>query len=326
MAYRYAPSSARSFGNLIEISSDSEAITEEIHSNSDNEPAEREANNRRLTQAINYLQQDGGDDSPRTFMDRVNRISETLVRQLPQQGQTFDRNLYRRVRVLILDAQRDFRDAAARDTPMSDVDDAPAQYYIPMHANEALHREGSSSPSPRPDPSSLPKQRSNDLAPRRPGVVDDVERERVFKYGGPDNVPEMWHRDLPAILPFPETHLMAHWESMKINYDISRPKGESAVETDIPLNHPQLSSHLALQHYESGSRFKMPAVSKTDQDMVNDYGEQKIRGEVASFYCEKDAAKHAPSVFLEKFGMGVQCKSHLPFNIAQAKYIQWPPS
>jgi hypothetical protein len=310
MAYKYAPSSARSFENLIEISSDSEAITEEIHSISDNEPAEREANNRRLTQVINYLQQDGGDDSPRTFMGRVNRINETLLRQLPQQEQTFDRNLYRRVRVLILDAQRDFKDAAVRDTPMNDVDDAPAQSYMPTPANEALYREGSSSPSPRPGPSSVPKQRSSKLAPRRPGVVDDVQRERVFKYGGPDNVPEIWHRDFPAILPFPETHLMGHWESMKINYDISRPKGESATETDIPLNDPQLSPYLALQHYESGSRFKLPAVSKTDQDMVNDYGEQKIKTKVASFYYEKDAAQYAPSVFLEKFGMGVQCKFH----------------
>jgi hypothetical protein len=56
MAYRYAPSASRSFGDLIEISPDSEAITEEIYSIGDNEPAEQEANNRRLTQAIKYLQ------------------------------------------------------------------------------------------------------------------------------------------------------------------------------------------------------------------------------------------------------------------------------
>jgi hypothetical protein len=309
MAYRYAPSASRSFGNLIEISPDSEAITEEIHPIGDNEPAEQEANNRRLTQAINYLQQDGGDDSPRTFMDRVNRINETLLRQLPQHGEAFDRNLYRRVRVLVLDAQRDFRDAAARDTPMHDVDDAPVQYYVPTPANEALYREGSSSPSPRPGPSSLPKQRSSDPAPPHPRSVEDVRRERVFKYGGPNNVPEKWHRDFPAILPFPETHVMADWESHKINYDISRPKGESGVETDIPLNHPQLSPSLALQHYESGSRFKLPTVNKSDQDLVNDYGGHSIKHRVSKFYCKE--AKYSPFVFLEKFGIGVQCKSHI---------------
>jgi hypothetical protein len=309
MAYRYAPSASRSFGDLIEISPDSEAITEEIYSIGDNEPAEQEANNRRLTQAIKYLQQDGGDDSPRTFMYRVNRINETLLRQLPQQGQAFDRNLYRRVRVLVLDAQRDFRDAAARDTPVYDDDDAPAQYYSPTPANEALYREGSSSPSPRPGPSTLLKQRSRNLAPPHPRSVEDVKRERVFKYGGPNNVPEKWHRNFPAILPFPETHMMAHWESQKINYDISRPKGESAEETNIPLNHPQLSPSLALQHYESGSRFKLPAASKSDQDMVNDYGERSIKHRVSKFYYKE--AKYSPFVFLEKFEIGVQCKSHI---------------
>jgi hypothetical protein len=318
MAHRYAPPA------LIDISSDSEEVLEEIVEDisiSDNDSAEREANNRRLTQAINYLQQDGGDDSPRTFMDRVNRINETLLKHLPQQGQTFDQNLYRRARVLVMDAKRDFRDAAQRDSPMYDVDDALPQYYMPMDVKDALYRDDSSSPSPSPGPSAvrvqqregtstvrIPKPKA--LASRYRGGDSDVQRERMWKYGGPDNVPEMWYKDFPAILPFPETHMMAHWESMKIDYDLARPKGGYEVETDVPFHHPLLEPYLDPEQYESGSRFKLPIVSTEDQEIINQYATKHIKRNLDGFY-KQDSANYAPSIFLEHFTMGHQCTSDL---------------
>jgi hypothetical protein len=333
MAHRYAPPA------LIGISSDSEEILEEILEDifiSDNDSAKREANNRRLTQAINYLQQDGGDDSPRTFMDRVNRINETLLKHIPQQGPMFDRNLYRRARVLVMDAKRDFRDAEQRDSPIYDVDDALPQYYMPMGVKDALYRDDSSSPSPSPGPSAVrvqPREGTSTVRIQKPkalasgyrGGDSDVQRERIWKYGGPDNVPEMWYKDFPAILLFPETHMMAHWESMKIDYDLARPKGGYKVETDVPFNHPLLELYLDLEQYESGSRFKLPIVSTKDQEMINQYAVKNIGRNVDSFY-KQDAANYAPSVFLEKFTMDHQCTSHPCTHATSAKHLQGGPS
>jgi hypothetical protein len=316
MASRYTPSAAKGIDNLIDIS-DSEEVSTEILSISGDEHAEREANNRRLTQAINYLQQQGGDDSAPTFMDRVRRINDTLLNQLSRQGQTFDPKLYRQVRVMVMDAARDYKDAAERDSPFLKSDDAMPQYHFPAAGNEVLYRDGSSSPSPTPGPAIVRTRNPRALAQRRRGSDDNVQRVRQFKYGEPSGEPENWHKDIPAILPFPETLMMAHWESLKIDYDISRPKGESVADTGVPLNHGQLQPYLNLPQYESGSRFKLPAVSKKDQELINKYGADHIKDNVDDFYkrdTSTEGIKYSPHVFLERFELGHQCmflSSHL---------------
>jgi hypothetical protein len=310
MAFRYNPLVAGSIDNMIEIS-DSEEASTDILSINNREPADKEANNRKLTQATNYLQQEGGDDSPSTFIDRVNRINETLLNQLPQQGQTFDQKLYRRVRVMIMDVKRDYRDAAEEEPTFLESDDAPSQYGISAAANGALYRDGSSSPSPTPTPATARTQHSKALASRRPEFDNNVQRERRFKYGGPGNEPENWHRDFPAILPFPETHMMAHWESLKIDHDLARAKGDKNAKTDVPLEHGELQPYLNLAQYESGSRFTLPAVSTETQESINKYGGVHILKDHVNKWNKSHMSnknnKYAPRVFLEEFEVGHQC-------------------
>jgi hypothetical protein len=310
MAFKYNRPVAGSTDNLLEIY-DSEEVSTDILSTSDDEPREQEANNRRLTQAVNYLQQEGGDDSPSTFIDRVNRINETLLNQLPQQGQTFDAKLYRQVRVLVMDIEREYRYAAEEESSFLESGDVSPPYDIPPTANEALYRDDSSSPPPTPTPATARTQYSRALTQRRPESDDNVQRERRFKYGGPGNEPENWHRDFPAILPFPETLLMAHWESLKIDYDLTRAKGEKNAETDVPFVHEELQPYFDLSQYESGSRFKLPAVSTETQEIINKYGGvHTLKNDVNKWNkwdTSKENNKYAPRVFLEKFEVGHQC-------------------
>jgi hypothetical protein len=306
MAHNYDDSGVGSFPGLIDISD-----AEEIYSLSDNDIAQKEANDRRLAQAVSYLQQEGGKDSPATFMERVNRIDETLLNSLPHQGLMFDPKLYRHVRALVIGVRRDFEIAAQEESYDTESDDdlAPVDSSMALD-EEVLYRAESPSPTPTPSPT---RRVSKALASRRPGAEDNVQRERKFKYGGDSEI-ENWYKDYPASLPFPETHMMAHWESLKIDFDLDRSKDAATAETIVPLDVPQIKQYFELSHYESGSRFKLPAVSIDDQIAVNRLG-TKIHLEkvVDRFYeiTQTDGGKkdHVPRLFLEKFNVDTQCNS-----------------
>lgn len=106
---------------------------------------------------------------------------------------------------------------------------------------------------------------------------------------------------------------MAHWESLKIDYDLSQPKDAKHTETNIPFNHPALEPYLNLPQYESGPRFKLPDVRAEFQDAISRYGTsdrlaatvEGLGGLDASGDNEKD---YAPRVFLENFRVGEQSK------------------
>lgn len=295
------------------------------YSVSDDAPTQRDLNNRRLAQAINYINEEGGDDSGTTFMDRVGRINDTLLQQLPQQGRgAYDPELYQTVRAMVQDVQRDYENSRRRQSTPMYMDDDSQQYATPSFDEEALYRGDSdteilpSSPTPAAGPSVPPKPVTGPPAmpsPRPLGMRnqfsdDNVERQRTYKYGGPDNEVEKWHRSYPPSLPFPETIKMAHWESLKIDYDLSRPKEDTVVETDVPFNHPQLLQYKNLPQYESGSRFKLPAVNEYSQEKVDEAGD--IQASINAFN-KSDQAEgvkkdYAPRVALEKFKLGSQCK------------------
>ena len=287
--------------DIIEISD-----SESIYSTSEDEPTEQDLNNRRLTQAINYLNEEGGDDSPATFIDRVNRIDDALLQQLPQQGRAFDQRLYRQVRAAVLDIQRDYEDAAENEPMQMDIEDDLPEYYTPTAAGEALYREDELEASPTPTPAArrpVPPPPSRALGPRRPGSDDNVQREREFKYGGPKNEVETWHKDFPASLPFPETLMMAHRESLMIDYDLTRSKEHSIVETDVSFDHPLLRPYMQLPQYDSGSRFKLPLVSREDQLAISKMGD--LHRDVIAFnssdQSENLTKDYAPRISLEKF-------------------------
>ena len=234
------------------------ADLEEITSTSKEEPTRRETNDRRLAQAINYLVEEGGSDSP----------AEEL-----------------------------------------------REYYTPSAA-EALYRKGDSLDEPHSKPH-MPVPATKGPAEER---GEDVPSERVFKYGGPDNEVESWYKDYPASLPFPETFQLAHWESLKINYDISESgrqmKAEGQIiETNVSFDHPALQQYKTLPPYESGSRFKLPKPSAIVEEEVNRLGTQKsLEKVVQDLNRSSDEVnaegkyRYTPRIFLEKFTVGAQGK------------------
>ncbi|KAH7406139.1 hypothetical protein DE146DRAFT_435045 [Phaeosphaeria sp. MPI-PUGE-AT-0046c] len=281
----------------------------EMQSSNDDASVELDANNRRLAQAVNYMQQEGGNDSYMTFMDRVKRIHEALVKQLQLHGQNFDLRLYQQLHTLVTQAKQEYTEAIQGSWSRMEIDEDSLVDCAPPSFEEALERGGSEPASPTPAPTRKAPIRKA-LNPRRGERDDNVERVRNFKYGGPNNEPENWHKDFPGILPFPETFLMAHWESLKIDYDLARPKDSNTVETNVPLNHPSLKKYFNLPLYESGSRFKLPLVREELQKEVSRYGtDDHLRRAVDDFYdpdTSYDDADYAPRVFLEKFTVGTQ--------------------
>ena len=81
-------------------------------STSDEEPSLQEINDSRLIQALNYLNDEGGDDSPAKYMTRVSRINHYLVQQLPRQGNDFDTTLYQRLQAIVRKELEAFNQAA----------------------------------------------------------------------------------------------------------------------------------------------------------------------------------------------------------------------
>lgn len=306
MAARYQRPAMRRTPQIVELSDSDE------YSMSDDAPTQQDLNNRRLTQAMNYINEEGGDDSAATFMDRVGRINDALLQQLPQQGSAaFDPELYRNVRAMVQDVYRDYEDAVHDgSTPIETEDDL--QEFLDPSAQEALYRADSDDSSPpTPTPAAGPSAPYKALAPRSRASNDNVERGRTFKYGGPDNEVENWHKNFPGSLPFPETIKMAHWESLKIDYDLSRSKEDTIVETNVPFTHPQLLQYQNLPQYESGSRFKLPAVSDEVRRAVGAVGDLQAAVDAFNKGDQSEGTKkdYAPRIALERFRVGQQCKS-----------------
>lgn len=271
--------------------------------------------NIRLTQAINYLHQKGGDDSPNTFIDRVNQIDDALVHELPRRFIDFDPRLYHRVQDMVRNAQDDYRATHQGSVPREEIpDDTPPSFVASeeIYQLEEDEEEYESPPTPTPIRASVP---SSKFAASRRSIVDDksVERQRHFNYGGTNNEMEQWYRDYPAALPFPETFLMEHWESMKIDSDLARSKEDFIFEADISLDHEMLKPYLQLKQFESGSRFKLPHVSDYDQRVISRYGtatklDETIDELNTGRLDEHDGKGYAPNLFLEKFEVGRQGK------------------
>ncbi|KAI8937757.1 hypothetical protein NX059_005457 [Plenodomus lindquistii] len=314
-------------------------LSEDNYSFDDTDDAQRVYNDTRLRQAINYMAEQGGDDSAATFISRVNRIDEALLQLLPQTGDDFDGNLYQEVCAMVDEVHEVYDNALTQDDHQ--IDGIP-EYYTPS-ALEALHRpeeeeesseSDSSIPPVRPSMSSKPaiakKIKSpaaikhpleshvvpavRNLAPRFGNAKNNVERERTWTYGEHEQVEE-WYRDMPASFPFADSHQMEHWETLKINFDLSdhgkKLKAEGkVVETDIPFDHPALAQYKTLPRFESGSRFKLPAGTPEDQVKIRKLATRAQLVKAVREFNEGntgDARQDlVPRIFLDKFIVGAQ--------------------
>jgi hypothetical protein len=248
---------------------------------------QRDFNNDLLSQAISYLAAEGDDDSPAMYIDRVSYIDARIVQQLPVQGSSYDMKLYRRVRSMVRAVQREYEDAVDTSPDLlGDDDDVPElQLSSPVEA--------------------LFKTDVEEVPLKTPRSVK-VQTKRQFRYGGPDNEVEIWHKDSPSSLPFPETIRMQDWESMKIDFDLAcsaDPNITKPVLKNIPFEHQNLERHDSLGHYESGSRFKLPEIDAADLEMVNQIGSVDKLRRTVSFFNHGTAGEttdYVPRVYLEK--------------------------
>jgi hypothetical protein len=328
MASGYHGREATYTPELIDLSDSEELLSEDIISISEEEPTQRELNDHRLTQAINYLAEEGGDDSPATFIDRVDRIDDALLQQLPQQGRDFDTELYRRARTMVREVQHEFEEAAQQSSSSipatEESEEELPQYYTPS-AVQALYRARESTLNTavaqvEEEERLKAKPKASKLKPSSEVKKEEAEvihRERKFKHGGPGNMDEIWHKDFPAALPFPETIQMAHWESVKIDYDLSE-SGKKAkadgkvVETNIPFK--CIGRHYEnLPLYDSGSRFKLPSLSKEDQAIIEELGTVKELKKVVQKFNHGDwkaelKKDYAPRMWLQELSVNTQCK------------------
>ncbi|EMD89923.1 hypothetical protein COCC4DRAFT_124738 [Bipolaris maydis ATCC 48331] len=276
------------------------------------EPSSKEIN-RRLAQALDYLDDQGSDDSPRIYMERVARINDYLVQQLPQQEVNFDNALYQHLRDTVRQEQEAYNAVrqSARTVPNnkeslvgsgSDVSPGKHSGYHSASVAHALHREDEQIYDPAAG--SLRKGHK---------TQEMVQTRRTFKYGGLSSDAEVWHRNFPAILPFPETHQLAHWESLKIAFDldesVKKQKAEGdVVETNVSFDHPALDQYKNLELYESGSRFKLPTPPKEIEEEIRRLCTvDQIAKAVDEFNTGEDedesGKKYAPRIFLDKLSV-----------------------
>lgn len=276
---------------------------------SDEEMPDREETNQLLRQAHHYVIIEGGEDSPSTYMERIQRINEDLVQEISAHGYDCDPKLFRRVKQKIDHVLREFEDAVDAGSSLYDYSDSP-EYYAAAD-EEGLYRMDSSPTSPE-----APSARRT----ARIGGKDDVER--VYLYGGPGNHPESWYKKAVASLPFPETIRMAEWESLRIHWDLAATgnmeKTEPVTGNGVSFKDKRLAHHDSLPRYESGSRFTLPtpdsAVMKEVRGFGSVYQLQKAvktfrEGDDSKLSGEKgddEDYKYAPCVFLERFDVGQQ--------------------
>ncbi|KAF3045433.1 hypothetical protein E8E12_003451 [Didymella heteroderae] len=273
---------------------------------SDEEMPDREETDQLLRQAHHYVITEGGEDSPSTYMERIQRINEDLVQEISAHGYNCDHKLFRRVEQKIGHVLREFEDAVVANSSLYDYSDSP-EYYAAA-AEEGLYRMDSSPVMPE-----APSARRT----AKIGGKDDVER--TYLYGSPGNPPESWYKKAPVSLPFPETIRMADWESLRIHWDLATTgnmeKTVPVTGNAVSFDDPRLKHHNNLHQYESGSRFKLPTPSSADMKKVKEFGSaSELRGAMKALNEGDDSKragedgdyKYAPRVSLERVDMGQQ--------------------
>ncbi|KAJ4366618.1 hypothetical protein N0V95_000119 [Ascochyta clinopodiicola] len=285
--------------------------SEDSDFSSEDEMSERDQTNHLLRQAHHYVITEGGKDSPVTYMERIQRIDRSLLREIVKYSYECDPKLYRAVRQKVNHVQREFEDAVDADSSVCAYEEMP-EYYTAA-AEGVLYRKESSPVMAKPS-----------SARHKTQYTTKDEVERTYLYGGPDNDAERWYKNYPASLPFPETIRMADWESLRIHYDLATTgnldRNEPVTSIGVSFKDPSLGNHDSLASYESGSRFKLPKVQSSDVAKVNEINTPgKLYDTVNAFNqddntTDKDGEyNYAPRVFLEKLEINCQ--------IGRAKHI-----
>ena len=285
--------------------------SEDSYSSDEEEMPERAETDQLLRQAHHYVITEGGNDSPTIYMERIQRINRSLIQEISQHSYDYDPKLYRRVKQKIDHVLREFEDAVDADSNDYDYDEMLE--YCTAAAEVALYRMDSSPATP--DSTSTQRTKHS-----------KEESERTYPYGGTGNHPEVWYHKAAASLPFPETIRMADWEGLRIQWDLENTgdtEKRQPITGDLVLfNDPRLAHHNSLTQYESGSRFKLPAIDPSVMTEVNKFGTIDSLDKTVADFNQSDRVaetngeyKYAPRVFLDRLDVGQQinsqnCKSY----------------
>ncbi|USP82600.1 uncharacterized protein yc1106_09874 [Curvularia clavata] len=102
----------------------------------------REVTDARLVQALNYMNDEGGDDSPATYIKRVKRIDNDLVQRLFfEKGGDYDKILHQQLQAVVRKEMGVFSQAVYNDPPESDDSVSETEDEVsPASVTPALYR------------------------------------------------------------------------------------------------------------------------------------------------------------------------------------------
>ncbi|KAF2271650.1 uncharacterized protein EI97DRAFT_446404 [Westerdykella ornata] len=333
--YRYTPRPPH-----VAPSDVSEEYSSDYSSDAGEHQPGAEPNNRRLRQAIHYLEVDGGIDSDQLYKERLYKIDSEILEKFLDEGYAFDEGLYARLEELMeqkLNAIEE-AEAVAREEDEYEQEQEMEEVRSPRALHRGLERSTSfteAGPSKLPalrisgaqsiskgkgkekadvgqerstprsagstasqvacegpgkgkgkavtqSPRTPSTPRATGLRPEvsrqtksipttaktaaagtkkaanRAGTGDAPVREIQWRYGGPRNDPEIYHRNAPDSLPFGETLAFQEYESLMIDYDLAQgPMREGPVETHVDFDVVRQSMGSKATPYDSGSRFKL---------------------------------------------------------------------
>jgi hypothetical protein len=297
----------------------------ELSSIDKKEISSRQANDRRLSQAINYLVTKGGEDSLAEFKGIVCKIDKYIVQQYVDEGYSFDPELYQQLQIMIEEQLDDFRRSDNRSIhppsnrgsdSVKEVNygdtlprgDSDWDYGFDESLSEITEHLGIENQPTAHSKNATVKPRpfrsETSVLDSSYGTKSALHVERQWRYGGPNNEPEKYHKDHLPILPFSETFYMP--ESQKSKGDLA--KSVSTETTDDPIAHTavgrsktekRLNGTCDLVH-ESGSQFGLPRIIKRVLKFIPEF----LDNAVADFNNGDTEAKiekdYAPRIFLER--------------------------
>jgi hypothetical protein len=276
----------------------------DIYSTSEDDGlASREFNDSRLRRAISYLADEGGDDDPATYVDRVQQLNDQILKLYRDEGYTYDAHLYRRLRSMVHEIQNDFQQVAMEE---SSVDFEDSDMDLDPIVPAALYRDQSTDEEyvpPTPKKSATPAAKAGSSKQVRKPAPE--VREVKYVYGGPNNLAERWHKEFPSILPFGENPFMQEWESEKINYDLAAWEKNRAkdvnpyVETNVPYE--SVPETYLTDKRESGSRFKLPKVGPAIANKIVEFRKHMNWAKTVDEFNRGGVAKDfVPRIFLKQ--------------------------
>ncbi|KAF2741564.1 hypothetical protein EJ04DRAFT_583174 [Polyplosphaeria fusca] len=282
--------------------------------------ADKEANDRRLVQCIEYLEQETiAEDTLPKYVDRVWKIDEFILKKYPQEGYLYDRRLLNELQDRVRQAKSEMGHPEGDDGEL----DREAGLFKLMEVETEVETEDTETEERAAPPDSLfdtpgwvlgnhpPTQpaRLPELKPGKP-AEKAIVREKQFAYGGPNNEVEEWHKEFPPTLPFGETLRMQKLESLMIQYDLDESKkrmGKKDADPIVKTNVKYADSELPRKYaFESGSRFHLTRPNKEVMKALEKNQKKVIEEAVLSFnqggpdkktQIEKD---YAPRIFLDQ--------------------------